>query len=101
MNKKICFDCNRQIPEGREIKIRENRGSGLGVFGGRWGWGGWGGGGGWGSGGSDTASLWLCYPCYRWRKTKRLIITLLIVGFFVAIFLGFFIWTWVKIGKHF
>ncbi|KLL04286.1 MAG: hypothetical protein MRECE_1c160 [Mycoplasmataceae bacterium CE_OT135] len=97
MNKKICFDCSREIPQGREVRLRED-GLGWGIGGGRWG-GGWGGGGGWGTSG-DAAFLWICTSCYRKRKRRRLIITLIIIGIFVAIFLGTLVWTLIRIGKH-
>lgn len=94
MDKKICFDCNREIPSGREVRLRED-GFGWGIGGGRWG--GWGGGGGWGTSG-DAAFLWICVSCYRKRKQKRLIIILIISGIFLAIFLGILMFVW--IGKR-
>jgi hypothetical protein len=97
MNKKVCFDCGRDIPQGREVRLRED-GLGWGIGGGRWG-GGWGGGGGWGSSG-DAAFLWICVSCYRKRKRKRMIIFLILIGIFVAIFLGTLIWILIRAGKR-
>ena len=94
--KKICFDCNREIPPGREVRLRED-GFGWGIGGGRGGWG-WGGGGGWGTSG-DAAFLWICVSCYRKRKQKRLIIALIIVGIILAIILGTLMFVWIRKGS--
>lgn len=84
MNKKICFDCQREISSGKEVRLRED-GLSWGVGGGRYGKG-WGGGSGWGSSGG-AAFFWICTSCYQRRKKKRMIIMLIIGGIFLLIFL--------------